>query len=308
MPNSQQGRGHILLVEDEPTNRIILQAYLATMGYIISEAEDGLAAWELLKKHRNYSLVVTDRRMPRMDGVELSKKIKADPTLRHIPIIMQTSADSQHEVVEGIQAGVYYYLLKPYEEETLLTLVRAALRDRQQSDQFEQRSARQREALGTFTKGEFHIRTLEEADNIAFLLGSLFPRPELAVMGLNELLMNSIEHGNLGIGYDEKARLLLNGDLEAEIRSRLARPENAAKKTIVQFAQDGQQCEVVIVDSGEGFNWAPYMEIEPSRATQANGRGIAKANLLSFDKLAYMNNGNQVRVVSRFRPGDRRAA
>lgn len=289
---------NILLVEDEPTNMEILSGFLREAGYVVDRATDGQEAWEILKKRRSYDLIITDRRMPNMDGLELSLKVKADPELRNIPIIMQTAATTLPEVAEGIKAGVYYYLAKPYEEETLLTLTKGALRDREKTNSFEQRLSRQKEALGTFVSGEFHIKTPDEAENISFLLGSLFPRPELAVSGLYELAMNAIEHGNLEIGFDAKSKLIAASALENEIANRLSMPKNADKKVVVTYHNDGRQQTVTIADEGPGFDWRPYMEIEPSRATKGNGRGIAKANLISFDNLTYHGNGNKVEVVS----------
>lgn len=67
----------------------------------------------------------------------------------------------------------------------------------------------------------------------------------------------------------------------------------------VRFEQNASRLEVQITDDGVGFDWRPYMEIEPSRATQANGRGIAKANQLSFDQLSYAGKGNQVLAVTK---------
>jgi CheY-like chemotaxis protein len=289
----------ILLVEDEPTNMAILSGYLREAGYLVDEATDGSAGWDMLQKQKAYDLVITDRRMPNMDGLELAKRIKADPELRAIPVIMQTAATTLAEVSEGVKAGVYYYLAKPYEEETLMTLTKGALRDREKTNTFEQRLSRQKEALGAFVSGEFHIKTPEEAENIAFLLGSLFPRPELAVSGIYELAINAIEHGNLKIGFDEKSKLISNSGLEAEVKNRLSRPENARKKVIVRYQQSHDEMSVTITDEGEGFDWRPFLEIEPSRATQGNGRGIAKANLISFDKLSYHGTGNQVQVISK---------
>jgi len=293
----------ILLAEDETTGRRILAACLHRAGYKVDEAEDGKEAWERLQKQRDYALIVTDRRMPNMDGLELAKRVQADSGLCHIPILMQTSANAPEEVVEGIKAGVYYYLAKPYQEETLLSLVKAGIRERRQHEWFEARNSRQQEALGTFVRGEFRIHTPEEAQNVAFLLGSLFPRPDLAVLGLYELLLNAIEHGNLAIGYEEKAALLASSRWEEEIAKRLKLPEHASKHVMVQFAQDAKQLEVIICDQGAGFDWRPYLDIEPSRATDASGRGIAKANHLSFDQLTYQGKGNQVQVVTKLAAG-----
>ncbi len=287
---------HILLVEDEPTNRMIMSACLRQAGYGVDEAEDGLVAWEKLSKRTDYALIVTDRCMPNMDGLELALRLKEHPILRYTPVLIQTASDRPEEVVEGITVGVYYYLIKPYKEETLLALVKAGIRERRQHEWFEQRVHRQKEALDTFVKGEFHIRTLDEAQNISFMLGSLFPRPALAVSGLYELMLNAIEHGNLAIGFEEKARLLGASSWEQEVANRMKLPQYAGRKVTVQFTHLPEQLEVVISDEGNGFDWRPFLEIEPSRATQGNGRGIAKANLLSFEELAYIGNGNQVQV------------
>ena len=70
------------------------------------------------------------------------------------------------------------------------------------------------------------------------------------------------------------------------------------KNIFIHFEQFPNRIEIVITDDGAGFDAQPYMEIEPSRATHGNGRGIAKANLLSFDEVLYLGPGNQVKVIS----------
>ncbi len=289
----------ILLAEDEATGRRILAACLRRMDYEVHEAEDGKQAWEYLQNQQDYALVVTDRRMPNMDGMELVKRMHNHPKLRSIPVLMQTSAGAPEEIAEGIKAGVYYYLLKPYEETTLLGLVRSAVRERRLHVWTEARLGRQMSALNNFVRGEFRIRTPEEAQNLACLLGGIFPQPDLAVHGLYELLLNAVEHGNLRIGYEEKAKLLTELRWEEEIDRRLKLPEYADKQVIVQFARDARQLEITICDQGAGFDWRAFLDIEPSRATQASGRGIAKANHLSFDQLTYQGKGNQVQAITK---------
>lgn len=286
--------GHILIVEDDTLNREILAALLQRAGYIVDSAENGEEAWNRLMHRSDYTLVVTDRLMPQMDGLQLFTRIKRSANLRHIPVIMQTGATSASEIAEGVQSGVYYYLTKPYQEETLLSLVKSAIHDQNTSNHFSEKLKKHQDTLHNMQRGVFDIRTPEQAQNIAFLLGSLFPKPETATTGLYELLLNAIEHGNLQIGYETKKALMANGTWENEITRRLELQENKNKSVRIEYALSNNMITVTITDSGTGFDWHPFLQIEPSRATQANGRGIAKANLLSFEKMAFRGNGNEV--------------
>ncbi|MES2729488.1 MAG: response regulator [Pseudomonadota bacterium] len=294
--------GRVLVVEDEPMNLMILSTYLRVAGYDVEEAEDGQAAWEMLSAHDKYDLVITDKIMPRMDGVNLALRIKSDRKLRDIPIIMQTGATSQEDILEGVKVGVFYYLAKPYEEATLTAIVRSAIQEGERKKIFDRTMTTHRLALASMAQAEFHFRTPEEAQNISFLLGSAFPRPELATPGLYELLINAVEHGNLGIGFDGKKELVNVGAWDEEVKRRLSLPENLSKRVYVKFIQDAQKIVISITDMGEGFDWRPYMEIEPSRATQGSGRGIAKANLLAFDRVTFLGKGNEVRVETTKKP------
>ena len=286
----------ILLVEDEPTNMAILSSFLEENQYLVDTASNGKEALDILQKDNNFSCVISDRRMPVMDGLQLAQAMKKNATLCGIPVIIQTGATSAAEVAEGFKAGVFYFLTKPFETDVLLSVTQSAIRDREKNMNFELRQQRQYNALSTIVQGEFHLRTFEDAQNIASFLGSLFPRADLAMSGLYELIINAIEHGNLKIGFEEKGRLLSESRWDAEIRNRLALPENKNKKVIVQYSNNGRHINVLISDQGNGFDPRPFMEIEPSRATKANGRGIAKANLLCFDRIAYLGKGNQVQV------------
>ena len=289
--------GTVLLVEDDPQNLDIFSTYLFNAGYAVDTAEDGEIALRKLRNNNKYAVVITDRIMPHMDGMKLLSAMKQDARLENIPVIMQTAASSPEQVVEGVKAGVYYYLAKPFLEETLTTLVKSIIRDKQQRDFFVERNAMQKQALGTFCYGKFELKTIEEAQNIALLLGGLFPKPETATLGLYELILNAVEHGNLGVGFETKGQLVAASTWESEIARRAALPENAAKKATVVYTHSDSKIHVTITDEGTGFDWRPYLEIEPSRATQGNGRGIAKANLLCFDTITYQNGGNTVHIT-----------
>ncbi len=130
----------VLAVDDKQTNLEVLGAILKSGGYEVATAADGEEAWEVLQRRgQDFQAILLDRIMPNMSGLEVLEKIKAHPTLHAIPVIMQTSADATHEVLEGIQAGAYYYLTKPYQKKILLGIVQAALKDLRINDLFKKR-------------------------------------------------------------------------------------------------------------------------------------------------------------------------
>ena len=119
----------ILAVDDEEINLEILLDDLTLAGYEVICAEDGQIAWDLLQLHDDIEVILLDRMMPVMNGMELIGKLKADDRYKNIPVIMQTGAAATEQVKEGIDAGVYYYLTKPYDEELLLAIVASAIED-----------------------------------------------------------------------------------------------------------------------------------------------------------------------------------
>ena len=120
----------ILVVDDEPFNLDIVAEYLDEMDFELVMVESGEAAWdELTRPDSSFDLVLLDRMMPGMDGIQVLKKIKGDAELRGIPVIMQTAATSPEQVREGLAAGAFYYLTKPFEGEALQTIIRSALDD-----------------------------------------------------------------------------------------------------------------------------------------------------------------------------------
>lgn len=113
----------ILVVDDSITVRRVTQRLLQREGYRVAMAADGLQALERLQEERP-AVVLSDIEMPRMDGFDLARNIRADARLRQLPIIMITSriAEKHHE--HAMELGVDHYLGKPYSEEELLSLVR----------------------------------------------------------------------------------------------------------------------------------------------------------------------------------------
>jgi len=295
----------LLVVDDEEFNRDVLQEMLSSAGYAVTLAADGEEAWEILDSNKhNFSTILLDRMMPRLDGMGLLARIKADKRFAEIPVIFQTAVDHPLDVVDGIKAGAFYYLIKPIDKNVLFAIVQSAVNSFRLSEDFSgnlliKASPEQSHLYKLLSRSEFWVCTLLEARNVATALSGFYPYPQHAFIGISELLINAVEHGNLGISYQEKSRLLLEGRWEDEIERRLALPEHAGKKVEVWLENTLRELRLTISDCGEGFDCAKYMEMSAERAFDPNGRGIAMSRKTSFDRIEYKGKGNQVVAVVR---------
>jgi hypothetical protein len=139
---------------------------------------------------------------------------------------------------------------------------------------------------------EFAIRTLEEAGELATLVAQACPSPEAAVFGISKPLVNGVEHGNLSLSYEEKSQLALSNCWKSEVDRRSARPDNLGKRVRLSFRRESNQITQRIADDGQGFAWQDYLELDPRRACDPNGRGIALSKVLSFSSIHYEGCGN----------------
>jgi len=284
-----------LVVDDNRLNRDMIAGQLGALGYDTVTACDGHEAWTVLQQDGDtLDVVLLDRRMPRMDGMELLARMKATPSLSALPVVMQTAANSERDIVEGIKAGVFYYLTKPFQPEVLLSVTVAAVEDYARVRRL-QRDVRQRaSALSMLRSARFTFRTLTEASDLATALASAFPDPPRQVIGLSELMVNAVEHGNLAITYDEKSVLLKEGRLEAEVAARLIQPRFRGREVEIVFERHDDRIDLTITDQGDGFDWRRYLEMDPQRVFDSHGRGIALSRSVSFDALEYHGRGNKV--------------
>ncbi|PHR25149.1 MAG: hypothetical protein COA36_14165 [Desulfotalea sp.] len=285
----------VLAVDDHPVALRLLESMLERGKYRVLTAVNGLHALEVMEEHGlMVDIILLDRIMPKMDGIEFCLRIKADPRFRRIPVIMQTAAGRPSEIKEGIEAGVFYYLVKPLDSETLSSIVESARlkihRYREQRNRFLDRQ----ESMTLVHTLNCSFRTLEEGEKLAVFLSQFFPDPGQVFTGVSELFLNAVEHGNLAIGYQKKGQLLEQDGLSKEVEVRLARPEYEHRQVRVSFEKKAQGCFLVVSDEGDGFDWKKYMQVAPERATHSHGRGIAMANMMSFDKLFFNDKGNTV--------------
>lgn len=290
----------VLVVDDEPIGREVMAENLSDEGYSVVEAASGEMAWALIDATpQRFDAILLDRLMPDMDGIEILRRVKNRPDMMHVPVIMQTGMTADADVLEGLKAGAYYYLTKPFAAETLLAIVAAAVRDYRSHLALEEEVKRQGSTLSCLTQARFVFRTPNEARNLATLLANAAPEPGRVVLGLSELMLNAVEHGNLGIGYQQKTQLIENDSLQPEIDRLLASAECGSRQAELLVLRSADELTYLVRDQGAGFDWSGYLEMSPERAFDTHGRGIAMSRMISFDRLEYRGCGNEVEAAIR---------
>ncbi|WP_019960142.1 ATP-binding protein [Woodsholea maritima] len=189
------------------------------------------------------------------------------------------------------------FLLRPDSDVgSILSVIRAAGEFREQVLSLKKDVQRRKSAIGSIISGEFSIRTLEEARNLSTMLSLACPQQELVAVGLQELLINAIEHGNLEIDAETKDRLLKEGQWREEVERRLKDPHYSHRQAHVRFRRGERLITIVIEDEGSGFDYSLY-ENKTSDTNAYRGRGILMAKELAFDKVIHLGDGSIVEAV-----------
>lgn len=295
MKKEIQGQ-RILVVDDSLSVRMVLQSLLESMGLEVVLAEDGLQCLDILQ-HDTPDAILLDILMPGMNGFEVLRRIKNQPKLEYIPVIMQTAMDDTESIKRGIDEGAFYYLTKPVQVELLRSIVGAALSDFREKKALREQIIESENPFGMMVEGIFRFRTLTESEYLSVRIANASPSPKKIAV-INELIINAIEHGNLDITYDEKTEYIDNGTWHSEIKRRLALPEHANKNVEVKIKKYPDKMTVLITDQGHGFDFEKYLELDESRIMDNHGRGIVMT-IICLD-LQYLGTGNKVMVTIPF--------
>lgn len=113
----------ILAVDDSPSMRALLRNALVQQGYVVDQAEDGVAALEWLESNQPH-LVITDINMPRMDGFELIEALRQGDRFQDLPILVLTTESSEEKKARARNAGATGWIVKPFDPEKLCAAVR----------------------------------------------------------------------------------------------------------------------------------------------------------------------------------------
>ena len=122
-------RKRVLVVDDSITVREVERQLLANQGYLVEVAVDGMEGWNLVREGQ-FDLVISDIDMPRMDGLELVRRIKADARLQALPVVIVSYKDRDEDRLRGLEAGANHYLTKSsFHDDTLIQAVRELIGD-----------------------------------------------------------------------------------------------------------------------------------------------------------------------------------
>ena len=183
--------GRILVVDDQPENRDVLVKHLERHGHSTSQAEDGQRAITMLSREA-FDLVLLDVAMPEMEGYLVLERMKADPQLRHLPVIMISAVDEIETVVRCIEAGAEDFLPKPFDPTLLRARIEASL---------EKKFLRDQEQSHLHRIEETQKRLANELQEAARYVVSALPPPMPEPLKISWAYEPSTELGGDSFGY-----------------------------------------------------------------------------------------------------------
>ena len=193
------GRGHLLVVDDERLNRIVLTRALTEQGYTVETAENGDQALALLSRQQPaFDVVLLDVLMPELDGYQTLARIKADNGLAHVPVIMISALDDLDSVIRCIKLGATDYLPKPFNAALLQARISASLAGKRLRDlelEYLEQVGRVTAAAAAVEEGTFSPTCLDDVaarDDALGQLARVFQRMAREVRAREERLQRAV--------------------------------------------------------------------------------------------------------------------
>jgi DNA-binding response OmpR family regulator len=291
------GKPRVLIVDDQDILRNLLVKFMVKAGFEPIEAPNGKKAIELYNVTRP-SVILSDIMMPEMDGLTLLHEIKKID--RDAVVILMTGYGNEDILLESLRGGAVNFFKKPFDFTEVIEVVRSVVRHREEADT----SPFYSPYLTTETK-RFRIAAADSnvqpiINQIALQAADLVPVSEIINLkiGMEEMIKNATEHGNLGITFEEKNEAIEGGSFGELLQAKLKRPENADKVIVVESRLDEEGLEVRITDQGSGFDWRALPELSAETLLKYNGRGIFLTKIY-YDEVRYNDAGNEVTLIKR---------
>lgn len=260
----------ILVVDDEEIVRTTLKRVLNRNEMEVTMAASAKEALELLKT-RAFDLIVTDVKMPEMDGIKFLKRVKAKDS--ELPVVVLTGFATVEMTKDALQSGAFNFITKPFEVENILSIIKKGLA-------LKKKIVINRE-IAAFTKIAFDIEIPSRSDLLGGVIFYILEQLKLMdfshqiistdiLMTLDESLTNALKHGN---------------------------KEDAQKKIFVRVQIDPRKMEIVIRDEGDGFSPGKLIDPLSADGIERNcGRGVFLMKGY-MDEVKFNDKGNEVNMV-----------
>ncbi len=282
----------VLVIEKESAMLGFLVEKLRSRGYEVFSARNRMEGLRVLKAERP-DIVLSAIWGGRVKGVEFLSRIKGiDPEAK---VIVMTEDGNQETAVEALRRGAINYLKKPVTFWELYEIIEKAVSIQSQVINkefvFEERK---RIIMGNEIDKIWGVvnQLLICADNICDK-----GRVQELGLGLYEIIMNAIEHGNLEISFDEKCRAVETNTYGRLLQERLSNPSFSRRRVTIDYHMIPGELHYVVRDEGKGFNWRDWLYLDPSsNLLTPCGRGILLARSY-LDRVEFNHGGTEVHVV-----------
>jgi CheY-like chemotaxis protein/anti-sigma regulatory factor (Ser/Thr protein kinase) len=294
---SAGGKPRVLVVDDQEALRTLLSRLLEREGFDPIQAADGEQAVEAFKTE-NPLVVVSDIMMPRKDGLSLLTEIKRID--RNATVILMTGQGNEDVLLRALRGGASNFFKKPFNVRELIDEIRKVVEFRIEAARSTLYSPLLVEETKRFVLPRADSPYFPIINQITLQLPCLLPEEEILNLkiGIEEMVMNALEHGNLGITFAEKSKAIDDGRLGDLIAER-GRVSDAAGRTVaISSSLTRDLFEITIRDQGAGFDWRSLPTVAPENLLSFNGRGIFLTKIY-FDEVLYNDSGNEVTLRKR---------
>jgi CheY-like chemotaxis protein/anti-sigma regulatory factor (Ser/Thr protein kinase) len=291
------GRVRILVVDDQETLRALLSRLLTREGFEPIEAGDGEQAVQLFKTMAPL-VVVSDIMMPKMDGLALLHEIKMID--RNATVILMTGQGNEDVLLDALRGGATNFFKKPFNIRELIEEIRKVVEFRLEAARSTLFSPFLVEETKRFVIPRADSAYFPVINQITLQLPCLLPEGEILNLkiGIEEMIANAVEHGNLGISFEEKNRAIEEGRLAELMAERGAQSDAAGRSVRVVSHLAPEFFEITISDDGKGFAWDRLPAVVPESLLSFNGRGIFLTKIY-FDEVSYAKGGTEVTLRKR---------
>jgi len=283
----------ILVIDDEDSIRKVLSIALQEKGYNIFEATNGREGLEVFKQKRP-EIVITDVKMPEMSGLEVTREIKKIND--DVDVIIVTGYGSEDLVIESLRVGASNFIKKPILLTELFKIIEDIALKRESKKRLEVAKdvviyEKKKCIFGNDIKKIWSV-----VNQILFNISPFFEKPtyEGLRIGLYEIIINAIEHGNLGITYDDKNEALNSNTYMDLLEERIKKAEEEGKKVEITSTFENNIFEIEVKDDGNGFDYKNIPSPnDPDKLLEAHGRGVFLTSIY-YDEVKYLDPGNKV--------------